>query len=217
MKIEDNLLQANPGDAEIMARIGDIYADRELFAKAAPYWDRIPTIAPGQPGGYLEAASIYWDYFDFDNASRLLNEGRKRLADENLYSYEAGAIYENQRDYPHAVAEYIKGALAGPPNSPSDLRLMQLARRPKLRDLVDQATAKLLASTDLPMTVVLLRVRVLEAQDRKPEMESFLDSVASSTTSIEAAEDLEALATQKSLEKFGSMPSRSKPSSPPIP
>ena len=44
-KIEDNLLQANPGNSEIMSRIGDIYADRDLFAKAAPYWDRIPTIA----------------------------------------------------------------------------------------------------------------------------------------------------------------------------
>ena len=62
-----------------MSRIGDIYADRELFAKAAPYWDRIPTIVPGQSGGYLEAATIYWDYFDFDNALRLLNEGRKKL------------------------------------------------------------------------------------------------------------------------------------------
>ena len=58
--------------------------------KASPYWDRIPTIVPGQPGGYLEAATIYWDYFDFDNALRLLNDGRKKLADENLYSYEAG-------------------------------------------------------------------------------------------------------------------------------
>jgi cellulose synthase operon protein C len=201
VKIEDNLLQANPGNTEIMARIGDIFADRELFAKATPYWDRIPTIVPGQPAGYLEAASIYWDYFDFDNASRLLNEGRKKLADENLYSYEAGAIYENQRDYPHAVAEYIRGALAGPPNSPADLRLMQLARRQKVRDLVDQATAKLVTSTNLPMTVVLLRVRVLEAQDRKPEMESLLDSVANNSTSIEVAEDLEALAAQKSLEK----------------
>jgi len=37
-----NLLQANPGNSEIMSRVGDIYADRDLFAKAAPYWNRIP-------------------------------------------------------------------------------------------------------------------------------------------------------------------------------
>ena len=113
VKIEDNLLRADPGNTEIMARIGDIYADRELFANAAPYWDRIPQVAPGQSSGYLEAATIYWDYFDFDNALRLLNDGRKKLGDDNLYSYEAGAIYENQRDYPRAIDEYEKGAVAG--------------------------------------------------------------------------------------------------------
>jgi predicted Zn-dependent protease len=199
-KIEGALLQANPGNSEIMSRIGDIYADRDLFAQAAPYWNRIPTIAPGQSSGYLEAASIYWDYFDFDNALRQLNEGRKKLGDENLYSYEAGAIYENQRDSTRAIGEYIKGALAGGANSPADLRLMELARRPNLRDQVEQQTAKLIILPNPPMAAVYLRVRVLEAQNRKPEMETLLDSVANSTTSIEQAEEVEALAEQKSLE-----------------
>src|SRR5262249_13330997 len=31
VKIEDNFLKANPSDTETMARIGDIYADRERF------------------------------------------------------------------------------------------------------------------------------------------------------------------------------------------
>ncbi len=199
-KIEDNLLQVNPGNSEIISRIGDIYADRDLFAKAAPYWNRIPMIAPGQSAGYLEAASIYWDYFDFDNAIRLLNEGRKKLGDENLYSYEAGAIYENQRDYARAIDEYVKGALAGGENSPADLRLLELARRPKLRDQVDQQTAKLITLPNPPMPAVYLRVRVLEAQNRKAEMETLLDSIVNSTTSIEQAEEVEVLAEQKSLE-----------------
>jgi len=199
-RIEDNLLQANPGSHEVMARIGDIYADRDLFTKAAPYWDRIPQTAPGQSSGYLEAATIYWDYFDFDNALRLLNEGRKKLGDENLYSYEAGAIYENQRDYARAIGEYIKGSLAAGASSPADARLMELARRPKLLDQVDQPTAKLVAAPNPPMAVVSLRVRVLEAQGRKAEMETFLDLIANRTTSIEQAEEVEVLAEQESLE-----------------
>ncbi len=200
-KIEDNLLQANPTDSEIMARIGDIYADRELFAQAAPYWERIPQVAPGQPAGYLEAATIYWDYFDFDNATRLLAKGRDRLGNPNLYAYEAGAIYENQRDYTHAVDEYLKGALGGAPESSAELRLLELARRPKLRDLVDQRTAKLVPLPDPPMPAVYLRVKVLEAQNRKQEMAVLLDSIANATTSIEHAEDIETLAQQKSLEQ----------------
>lgn len=198
-KIEDNLLQASPGNTEIMARVGDIYADRDQFAQASPYWERIPQVTPGLPGGYLEAATIYWDYFDFDNALRLLNEGRDRLANANLYAYEAGAIYENQRDYAHAVDEYVKGALSSPGAS-AELRLLQLARRPTTRDLVDHATAKIATGPNAPMTDVYLRVKVLEAQNRKPEMETFLDSIANGTTSIEQAEEIESLAQQKSLE-----------------
>jgi len=198
-KIEDNFLKANPGDTETMARIGDIYADREQFAQAAPYWERIPKVAPGQSSGYLDAATIYWDYFDFHNALRLLASGREKLANPNLYAYEEGAIYENQRDYAHAVDEYVKGALASPESS-AESRLLQLARRTKLHDLVDQRTANIAPLPNPSMAAVNLRVKVLEAQNRKPEMESFLDSIANRTSSIEQAEEVETLAQQKSLE-----------------
>jgi predicted Zn-dependent protease len=200
VKVADHLLAANPGNTQNLARIGDIYADRELFAKATPYWERIPRVSPGEAGGYLETATIYWDYFDFDNALRLLVEGRKKLADDNLYSYEAGAIYEGKRDYPSAVKEYVKGALAGGGESPAEFRLLALARQPKFRDLVDRETQKPAAVAGAPMAVVLLRVRVLEAQDRKPELVSFLDSVVSSASTIEQAAEIENLAQQKSME-----------------
>jgi predicted Zn-dependent protease len=197
--IEDNLSKAAPRDTQILARIGDIYADRDLFAKAAPYWERIPKVDPGQSAGYLEAATIYWDYFDFENAMRLLNEGREHLADPNLYAYEAGAIYENQRDYPRAIQEYLKGALASP-GSQAESRLLTLARRPKYRDLVDQSTANIAPLPNPPMSAVNLRVQVLETQERKSDLESFLDAIANGTTSIEQAEQVENLAQQKSLE-----------------
>ena len=200
VRIEDNLLQANPRDTELMARIGDIYADRELFAQAAPYWERIPQVSPGEAGGYLESATIYWDYYDFENALRVLNQGRDRLHDPNLYPYESGAIYENQRDYAHAIEEYVRGSVGGSPDSPAELRLLALARRPKFHDLVDQATAKIAASPNPSMPAVLLRVKVLEAQNRKSEMEGLLDSIATRATSIEEAQDIENLAEQKSLE-----------------
>jgi cellulose synthase operon protein C len=199
-KVEGSLLQANPGDTEILARIGDIYADRDLLAQAAPYWERIPRVAPGQAGGYLEAATIYWDYYDFGNALRLLGEGRKKLNDDNLFSYEAGAIYENQRDYPRAIEEYIKGALASGGESPAGSRLLELARRPKFRDLVNDDTAKAAAPPNPSAPALNLRAAVLEAQGRKPELEIYLDSIIQSTTSLEQAEDIEVLAQQKSLE-----------------
>ncbi len=198
--IEDRLLQADPGNTEIMARIGDIYADRDLFDQATPYWDRIPRVAPGQSSGYLDAATIYWDYFDYDNALRLLHEGRRKLGDESLYSYEAGAIYENERDYPDAIREYLKGSLAGGADSQAERRLLQLARRARFGDLVDRGAAQAVRLPDPEMAAVYLRVKVFAAQNRKQEMADFLDSVVSRTTSIEQAEDIENLAKQKSLE-----------------
>jgi cellulose synthase operon protein C len=199
-KIEDNLLQAHPANTEILTRIGDIYADRNQFAQAAPYWERIPQVSPGLPGGYLDAATIYWDYYDFESALRMLNLGRERLGDPNLYSYETGAIYENKRDYSHAIEEYVKGALTSAPGSPAEQRLIALARRPKFRDIVDHSTAKIVASSNPSLAAVYLRVKALEAQNRRPEMETFLDGIARSATSIELAEDIGNLAQEKSLE-----------------
>jgi cellulose synthase operon protein C len=200
VKIESNLLAANPDSTEILTRIGDMYSDRELFAQAALYWERIPKVAPGESGGYLEAATIYWDYFDFENALRLLEQGREKLGQDALYGYEAGAIYENKRDYPRAIQEYSKAALDAGPESPAANRLLELARRPKFRQLADRESEKLMTASNFAMPAVYLRVRVLEAQDRKPELSSFLDTVLKDVTTIEQAAEIEGLAQQKSLE-----------------
>lgn len=200
VKIEANLLAANPGSTEILTRIGDIYSDRELFAQAAPYWERIPKVAPGESGGYLEAATIYWDYFDFENAQRWLEEGRKKLGDDTLYGYEAGAILENKRDYPRAIHEYAKAALAAGAESPAANRLLELARRPKFRELADRESEKLTTASNFAMPAIDLRVRVLEIQNRKTELVSFLEAVVKNATTIEQAAEIESLAQQKSLE-----------------
>ena len=199
-QIEANLLAANPVNTEILARIGDIYSDREMFAQAVPYWERIPKVAPGESSGYLEAATIYWDYFDFDNALRLLNEGRKTLGDETLYGYEEGTLYEAKRNYARAIQEYANAALAAGGESPALNRLLDLSRRPKYRDPVDQVTEKLALASHYSLSAVQLRVRVLEAENRQPETNAFLDAAVANATTIEQASELESLAQQKSLE-----------------
>ena len=198
--IEQNLLKAGPGDRQTLARIGDIYADRERFADAAPYWDRIPKVAPGDSTAYLDAATIYWDYFDFSNALRLLQDGRTRLQQPALYAYEAGAIYEGQREYPQAVAEYTQGALAQEGYTPSRGRLLQLATRPKYRDLVEEATTRPTASPDPAPSAIDLRIAILEAQQRKDDLEKFLMGLVERSTSLETVESLETIAQQRSLE-----------------
>jgi len=199
-KIEANVLAANPGNTEVLARIGDIYSDRELFAQAAPYWERIPKVAPGQSSGYLDAATIYWDYFDFENALRLLEEGRKKLGNPSLYGYEEGAIFETQRDYSKAIHEYANAALASGLESPAASRLLELARRPKFRDLVNDETAALATQSHYSSSAISLRVRVLEVENRKPEMVNLLTSALDRAETIEQAAEIESIAQQQSLE-----------------
>jgi tetratricopeptide (TPR) repeat protein len=199
-KLEENLLARNPGDSEILARIGDIYADHELFALAAPYWERIPKAAPGESGGYLEAATIYWDYYDFQNAVRLLEEGRKRLNNSILFGYEEGAIFETNHDYARAIREYSAAALASGTDSPAAVRLIDLARRAKLRDQINDATQKLALDANFSQSAVDLRVRVLETQNRKQDLAAFLGSAVDRATTIEQAAALESMARQRSLE-----------------
>jgi tetratricopeptide (TPR) repeat protein len=79
-------------------------------------------------------------------------------------------------------------------------RLLELARRPKYADLVDQETQKVAAGATPTMAAINLRVRVLEVENRKPELTQFLNAAVNEATTIEQAAALEALAQQKSLE-----------------
>ena len=93
-------------DQEAMARVGDIDMDRNWLARARPWWNRMAVVEPGDSAGYLSAATVYWDYFQYNDALRMLAAGRQKLGDPLLFAYEAGAIYESKRDYPRAIAEY---------------------------------------------------------------------------------------------------------------
>jgi tetratricopeptide (TPR) repeat protein len=199
-RIEENLLAKNPGDTEILARIGDIYSDRELFVQAAPYWERIPKVAPGESGGYLEAATIYWDYYDFEDALRLLDEGRKKLNNPTLFGYEEGAIYETNHDYARAIREYSSTAMVSGNESQAASRLLDLARRSKLRDQINDLTQKLAVDSNFSRPAIDLRLRVLEVQGRKQDLTAFLVSAVDSATTIEQAAELESMAQQRSLE-----------------
>ncbi len=199
VKIEDNLFKADPGSRDTLARIGDIYSDRELFDQAAPYWDRMAQIRPGEPQAYLDTATIYWDYYDYDSALKWLARGREKLDDPALFAYETGAIYENKREYPHAIAEYLKGALKEHEGSRPYNRLLDLARRKNLRDEVDRSTASLAAGASPSIDAIKLRLAVLETQNRPKEVEQLLADIGERTTSLETLEWLEETARQKSL------------------
>jgi tetratricopeptide (TPR) repeat protein len=169
--------RANPRDPSILAKMGDILADRELFGQARAFWERMPAAQPAKPEAYLDAATVYWDYYRFNDALRWIAAARKKFGDPALFAYQAGAIYEGQRDYRSAVREYVAGALAG--ESAADHRLLRLLSRPQTRDLVDRATAAAIASdhsSQAGRQAIALRISVLEAQQRRPDLETLLQA-----------------------------------------
>jgi Tfp pilus assembly protein PilF len=165
--------RANPRDPAILARIGDIWADRELFGRARPYWERMPATQPRNPDAYLDAATVYWDYYRFADALRWIAAARKKFDDPALFAYQAGAIYEGRRDYTSAVREYAGGALHG--EAAAERRLLRLAGRAETRALVDRNTASAIAGDPSPRAVAL-RIAVLEGQQRRPELEALLEA-----------------------------------------
>ncbi len=113
--LEQNLLLAAPDSPGRLATLGDLYAeatatggdDPKALALAAPFWHQIPTLHPGTPAGFLTSATIFWDYFQYDQALTEIHTARARFNVPTLYGYEAGAIEENRHDPQGAIAEYI--------------------------------------------------------------------------------------------------------------
>jgi tetratricopeptide (TPR) repeat protein len=200
VRIEENLYHADPGNRDTLARIGDIFADRELFDRAAPYWNRIPQIRPGEPQAYLDAATIYWDYYDFDTALKLLNEGRTQLGDPSLYAYEEGAIYEGEGKFSVAIAEYVRGASQQHEGSLPYNRLLDLARRKNLREEADRATAPLTDGRPPNIEAIKLRLAVLDTQNRPKDVEQTLAAIGERTRSLEILEWLDQTAQQRGLQ-----------------
>ncbi len=176
--IEANLILAAPRSFDARTRLGELSREYPRLAAGRDAWNAIPQIAPGDPEGYLEAATLHWDYFEYDAALRHIEEGRRRLNDPSLYAYEAGAIHENKRDYSRAIAEYVAGAMAQPGGSPAESRLIVLARRPQHRQPIEDATARLAAGANPSAGALSLRIHLLEAQGRRADLEAFLLNLA---------------------------------------
>jgi tetratricopeptide (TPR) repeat protein len=198
--IENTLAKSSPGERDILVRIGDIYADREMFAKARPYWNRVPDLEPGNPDAHLQSATVFWDYFLYGDTLRVINDARKKLSNPALFAYEAGAVYEGQRDYPRAVGEYLKGALASADDSAARSRLLQLAKRPNLRGAIDQATEKAASGADPDAKAVSLRIAVLEALKRRADLETFITRLAQNTSSLELLAEIQSAAERQGFD-----------------
>ena len=178
----EGLARSEPRNRERLTRIGEIYADHEMFGQASTAWTRIPNIEPGKPDGYLETATAFWDYLRPSDALDWLKRGRVQLKSPAMWSYEVGAILESQGRPQEVVNEYIQGALTGSDNR-SQSRLLRLASRETYKSVIDEQTRVRLVASPANPDILQLRVSVLRAQKRDAELEPLLAQIASRTSS----------------------------------
>jgi hypothetical protein len=214
--IEKHLSEADPTNLDRLATIGDIYADStssslnlpvdHQLAQAAPYWKRMSTVHPGVSDGYLQSATVFWDYFQFDEAIAQIEAARKQFNNPALYGYEAGAIYENKRDFSRAIAEYVRSATAqNTDQSSADEsgfsargRLLTLATRPETADLVDQETER--SATEHPTLEALkLRIDILQVRQQTSGIDALVQAAIQRATNVDDAAQLVELSQNSHL------------------
>lgn len=135
-----------PNNEAYRTETGELYAESGDFTHAREEWDGLLELGKGNPETYLTAASVYWDYYQYDDALRVIDRLRKVQNRPNVYAFQAGAIYENKRDLKRAIAEYVKDLSDYEARQSSVYRLKTLARREGARRLIDAAVESRLAA-----------------------------------------------------------------------
>ena len=127
----------NPSDHSYRIKSGEVYAQLGDFKRAAEQWDKLIQIEPGERNTYLEVATVFWDYYQFDQAVRVFKDLRSVTGDQTIYAYRLGAVYEGKNDLDSAIAEYIKVlAEPGEGRDTGSKRLAQLSKRAGLADKI---------------------------------------------------------------------------------
>lgn len=173
--IETRLISADPANPDRLATLGDLYAEAtstggEDIATAAPGWRRIPSLHPGTPAGFLTSATIFWDYFQFDDALAQITAARARFQQPSLFGYEAGAIAENRHDMARAIAEYTAVATT-PPDAAFFTNSLNAALGALFRPPSDAADSNLHANTQSLFNPSEARSRLLQLATRKASAE----------------------------------------------
>jgi predicted Zn-dependent protease len=146
-RVLSHMAEIYPSEHEYRIKAGEAYAERGEFKLAGQQWDKLIELEPGERNTYLEVATVYWDYYQFDQAIRVFKDLRKTAGDQTLYAYRLGAVYESKGDVDSAIAEYIK--VLPEPGAGRDTvtkRLAQLSRRPGLAPKIDAAYARVHAA-----------------------------------------------------------------------
>lgn len=167
------LAKVYPAENRFLTLAGEVRAEAGDWEGAAAHWENIIRRAPGDPEAYLELATLYWDYYRYDDAIRTLQTLRQRRSDDTLYAYQLGALYEERQQRDRALNEYLT-ALGGAEREQAIERLAALSRRKDGPPAIEAAFQARLAKQGTP-ELILGYAEYLKRAERR---ESSLDLLA---------------------------------------
>jgi tetratricopeptide (TPR) repeat protein len=106
--LSHEMAESFPASGEYRTRAGEIQAELGNYDRARLEWEQLIQTGRGAPDTYLETATVYWDYFQYEDALRVIEKLREQMHDPTLYAFQAGAIQEARHKTVEALAEYVK-------------------------------------------------------------------------------------------------------------
>jgi tetratricopeptide (TPR) repeat protein len=107
-KVGQAIADSLPSSENYRTQAGEIYAELGDYQRAGQQWEQLIKLREGDEEIYLNTATVYWDYFQYDDALRTLNEMRRRMGDHTLYAFQVAAILESKHQTKEAIGEYVK-------------------------------------------------------------------------------------------------------------
>jgi tetratricopeptide (TPR) repeat protein len=183
-----------PTDHAYRIKAGEIYAQMGDMARAGREWEKLTELEPGERNTYLEVATVYWDYYQFDQAIEVLKRLRRVTGDPAIYAYRLGALYEGRGDWDLAISEYVK--VLAEPGQGRDIaaaRLAQLARRGGLPEKIESAYRRAVASNPNDWQLHIGYAQYLAKRDMVPEALALLRGEASRSADVAFLESIREL------------------------
>ncbi|MBI3890580.1 MAG: tetratricopeptide repeat protein, partial [Candidatus Wallbacteria bacterium] len=131
------LIAAWPDDAELLTLRGELLIEAGDADGAVSSWNRLVETRPGDSARYLEAATVFWDYFDYGRAASLLEECRRVTGEPATHAVRLAAVHESAGAPEKAIEEYIRQLwLVDLYDFEARRRLVYLSRAKKMKPLV---------------------------------------------------------------------------------
>jgi len=139
--ISRSLADASPSVVAYRVRAGEVQAELGDYTKARGEWEQLIPLARGDQDVYLDTATIYWDYFQYDDALRTIRTLRQQTKDETLFAFQAGVILEDKHQLRQALTEYVRalGIDDYEDKYRAKRRLVKLSKRPGISDQIAAA------------------------------------------------------------------------------